>query len=416
MSTEKIVNGLAQTMATVPDEEAIPIIVKYRTGVVAAQKLVPGVLPDFRYKLVPAVAMRVKSAHIQALSEDDSVVRIWQDLPVHTCLHESLPLIGVPAVWTDGVRGRGVKIGIVDTGIDPDHPDFAGRIVAGTHFVRGGSSYRDDHGHGTHVAGIAAGDGSVQGGKYRGVAPEASLYVAKVLDAAGSGMMSWVMAGIEWAVEQGVQVINLSLGGPAPCDGTDALSETCDAAVAAGVVVCVAAGNLGPDAETVGSPGCARQVITIGASDKLDDVASFSSRGPTSDGRTKPDVLFPGVDIVAPRASGTTMGYPVDDYYTTASGTSMATPHATGAVALLLQADSTLTPIQVKDLLMQTAEDLGFEANTQGAGRADVHQAYLQAITPPPEPPQPPEPPEPEPPPEPEGCWQAIKRALGMGG
>ncbi|RLC70258.1 MAG: hypothetical protein DRI52_07410 [Chloroflexi bacterium] len=415
MNAEKITTGLAQTMAAASSEETIPIIVKYRTGVVAAQKLVPGVSPAFRYKLVPAVAMRVKPADIQTLSEDDSVVRIWQDLPVHTCLHESLPLIGVPAVWAAGVRGRGVKIGIVDTGIDPDHPDFAGRIVSGANFVRDGSSYRDDNGHGTHVAGIAAGDGSVLGGKYRGVAPEASLYVAKVLDAGGSGMMSGVMAGIEWAVEQGVQVINLSLGGPAPCDGTDALSETCDAAVAAGVVVCVAAGNLGPKAKTVGSPGCARQVITLGASDKLDDIASFSSRGPTSDGRTKPDLVFPGVDIVAPRARGTTMGYPLDDYYTTASGTSMATPHATGAVALLLQTDPTLTPTQVKDLLMQTAKDLGFEANTQGAGRADVHQAYLLASAPPP-PEEPGEPEPPQPPGEPEGCWQAIKRALRMGG
>ena len=410
MGPEKIARGLAQAMAAAPAEETIPIIVKYRTGVIAAQKLVPGVIPAFRYKLVPAAAMHVKPADIHALSEDDSVVHIWQDLPVHTCLHESATLIGAPEVWTAGIRGRGVKIGIVDTGIDPDHPDFAGRIVAGAKFVPTATSYHDDNGHGTHVAGIAAGDGSVQGGKYRGIAPEASLYAAKVLDAVGSGMMSWVMAGIEWAVEQGVQVINLSLGGPAPCDGTDALSETCDAAVAAGVVVCVAAGNLGPSEKTVGSPGCARQVITIGASDKLDDVASFSSRGPTSDGRTKPDVLFPGVDIVAPRAHGTTMGFPLDDYYTTASGTSMATPHATGASALLLQTAPSLTPSQVKELLMQTAKDLGFEANTQGAGRADVYQAYLKAV-PPPE-----EPEEPEQPTEPGGCWEAIKRALGIGG
>ncbi|MBC7250932.1 MAG: S8 family peptidase [Anaerolineae bacterium] len=408
MSTEKITKALAQTMATASAEEPIPIIVKYRTPVVTAQKLVPGVPPDFRYKLVPAAAMRVRAADIRALSEDESVERIWQDLPVHTCLHESLPLISVPAVWNEGIRGQGVKIGIVDTGVDPEHPDFAHRIAAGANFVRTAASYHDDNGHGTHVAGIAAGDGSVQGGKYRGVAPEATLYVAKVLDASGSGMMSWVMAGIEWAVEQGVQVINLSLGGPPPCDGTDALSETCDAAVAAGVVVCVAAGNLGPGPQTVGSPGCARQVITVGASDKLDDVASFSSRGPTSDGRTKPDVLFPGVDIVAPRAQGTSMGLPVDDYYTKASGTSMATPHATGTVALLLQTKPSLTPAEVKDLLMQTAKDLGFEANTQGAGRADVYQAYLQAA-PPPE-----EPEEPEQPPQPGGCWQAIKRALGM--
>jgi serine protease AprX len=250
------------------------------------------------------------------------------------------------------------------------------------------------------VAGIAAGAGS----KYRGVAPGATLYSAKVLRGDGSGMFSDVMAGVEWAVDQGVHVINLSLGSSGSSDGNDALSYTCDAAVGKGIVVCVAAGNDGPGARTVGSPGAARLVITIGATDDHDAIASFSSRGPTADGRSKPDVCFPGVKIIAPRAAGTSMGTPIDALYTEASGTSMATPHAAGACALLLQAKTSLTPAQVKELLMTTARNLGLDANTQGSGRAVVFAAYQKATQGPPPIPTPPPTPPPTPTPPKKGC------------
>lgn len=234
-----------------------------------------------------------------------------------------------------------------------------------------------------------------------GIAPEASLYIAKVLLADGSGMMSDVMAGIEWVVEQGVHVIGLSLGGPAPCNGTDALSETCDAAVEAGVVVCAAAGNQGPGSLTVGSPGCARQVITVGASTDNDTVADFSSRGPTSDHRVKPDIVLPGVGIISCRANGTSMAHVINDYYTEASGTSMATPHAVGMAALLLQARPDLKPTQVKDFIMATALTLNLDPNTQGSGRADAYKAFV-AIAPAPKPtPEPTPEPTPKPIPEP---------------
>jgi len=412
MCAAKFSQALAQTMKASADDQEIRIIVKYRKDMAVAQRLIEGATLVYHYRMIPATAMKAKARVIQALSKDPSVEKVWQDLPVHICLDVSLPLIGVPRVWSEGgYRGQGIKIAIVDTGLDPEHPDFAGRIAAGKGFT--GGSYVDDNGHGTHVAGIAAGSGSASGGRYVGVAPEASLYIAKVLRANGSGMMSDVMAGIEWAVEQGVHVIGLSLGGPAPCDGTDALSETCDAAVEASVVVCAAAGNQGPGAFTVGSPGCARQVITVGASTDDDTVANFSSRGPTSDNRVKPDIVFPGVDIISCRAKGTSMGNVTDDYYTEASGTSMATPHTVGAAALLLQAKPDLRPAQVKELMMATALNLNLDPNTQGSGRADVYKAFVElAPEPPPEPPPPeptpepppeptPEPPPPEPPPEP---------------
>ncbi len=385
---EKIALSLIQTMRSQPREAKIAVIVGYRREMAVRkglpQRLVAGVEPSRTFRLLPAAALSIPSQVIEELSRDPNVEMIWPDLPVHSCLDESVPLIRAPQVWNDGYTGKGVKVAIVDTGIDPYHPDFAGRIAAMVDFT--GEGARDLDGHGTHVAGIVAGSGQASGGKYRGVAPESAIYSAKVLDSRGLGLMSDVMAGLEWAVEQEVDIINLSLGSDPPCDGTDALSLTCDLIVERGYVVCVAAGNAGPAPQTIGPPGCARQVITVGACTGENGVADFSSRGPTSDGRVKPDIVLPGVDIISCRAEETNMGRPVGEKYAEASGTSMATPHATGIAALLLQAKPGLTPSQVKSLLQETAIDLGFPANAQGGGRADAYQAYkAEPATPPPE-------------------------------
>ncbi|NVM55864.1 MAG: S8 family serine peptidase, partial [Candidatus Helarchaeota archaeon] len=132
--------------------------------------------------------------------------------------------------------------------------------------------------------------------------------------------------------------------------------------------------------------GCSKKVITIGASDKDDQIAWFSSRGPTKDGRVKPDVLLPGVNIIAARAKDTSLGNVVDEYHTSASGTSMATPHCAGVAALLLSGNPSLTPAQVKRRLMETAIDLQFDPNTQGSGRVDAYKAFSGGAPPPPEP------------------------------
>jgi subtilisin family serine protease len=397
MTEIKIASSLTEMMAApgAPDEHRI--IVRYRRPMTIASRPITGA-PAQQLSLIPATATRATARQIQELAANPEIERIWPDLPVHICLDVSVPHIRAPMVWEAGYTGREVPIAILDTGIDTGHPDFAGRIVAMEDFA--GDGMDDGHGHGTHVAGIAAGAGS----KYRGVAPEASLYVAKVLRNDGSGYMSDVMAGLEWAVQQNVRVANLSLGGVGPCDGTDALSTACDAAVDRGVLVCVAAGNYGPGASTVGPPGCARKPLTVGACSTQDAIAAFSARGPTSDGRVKPDVLLPGVGVVSCRSEGTSMGAPVDALYTRASGTSMATPHAAGVAALLLEAFPELTPTQLKLRMMNTARDLGLDANAQGSGRVDVLQAYVGESPPPPEP-------TPSPPPapsEPAGCLPAL--------
>ncbi|MBK9613309.1 MAG: S8 family serine peptidase [Dehalococcoidia bacterium] len=190
----------------------------------------------------------------------------------------------------------------------------------------------DRQGHGTHVAGIIAGSGSGSARRFSGVAPDAALLVARVLDDRGAGWSSDVMAGLDWAVVQGARVVNLSLSSEHYGDGSDALSLFCDAVVQQGVVG-VWRPAMTARLHTVGAPGCARQVLTVGASTDADGIAEFSAHGPTADGRIKPDVLFPGTLITSTRARGTHMGASQGDLYTEASGTSMATAHASGVAA-----------------------------------------------------------------------------------
>ena len=395
-------------MAVTAADQPIQVIVRYADAAAMAtvNELAAGETNldlGQQYELIPAQVVSGTPEALLQLRQSPAVAQIWEDLPVHTMLDVSVPLVRAPQMWNLGFDGEGIKVAVVDTGVDPNHPDFDTRILAVKDFTNPSGTGRDGHGHGTHVASTVLGSGAASAGRYIGVAPEAELLVAKVLADNGSGMTSNVMAGVEWAVQQGAQVINLSLGSSTSCDGSDALSTLCDEAVNQGVVVCVAAGNAGPGARTVGSPGCAHNVITVGATDDNDNVTTFSSRGPTSDGRVKPDVSFPGHLIIAARAQGTSMGSPVDARYTSASGTSMATPHAAGASALLLQAHPGSTPAQIKQRLMETAIDLGLDANTQGSGRGDIIAANDWTAGPPLPPPPPP--PEPEPEPEPGGCW-----------
>lgn len=411
MAVSKISADLQQQMNRMANQERIPVIVRHKTDRFSAQAALASSPPvENKFRLFSAQAVRVRAADIEDLSRQDEIDYIWPDLPVKAWLDSSVPKIEVPRVWRQtGFRGQGIKIAVIDTGIDDSHPDFTGRIAAMESFV--GGDARDENGHGTHVAGIVAGSGIKSAGKYVGVAPEATLCVAKVLGADGGGSMSNVMAGIEWAVlEQRVQVINLSLGGTASCDGTDALSVLCDEAVLqAGVVICVAAGNAGPTAQTIGPPGCARYVITVGAANDEDVMAEFSSRGPSADGRTKPDIVFPGVGVIAPQAAGTRLGPEIAEGYVSSSGTSMATPHAAGLAALMLQANPRLTAEQVKNEMLAGAVNIDALPNEQGAGRGNAYQAYLEAIDQDEaEPPPGPTPPPPQPTPEPSGCLAGL--------
>lgn len=409
MSEErKLTRGLVEYMQASQANEELPIIVRYTSERRRVRLRGPlnGARLAYAFRLLPFEHLHATPEAIHRLAQDPQVLRVYEDLPVYALLNSSVPLIGTPRLWQEGLTGQGVRIAVVDTGVDATHPDLAGRVAAQADFTGEGDG--DGNGHGTHCASIALGSGAASDGVYRGVAPGATLYAAKVLKASGSGMMSDVMMGVEWAVEQGVQVISLSLGGPGPSSGDDALSDTCDAAVDLGIVVCVAAGNDGPRQYSIGSPGAARKAITVGASTDNDTIATFSSRGPTGDGRVKPDIVLPGVDVVAARAANTSMGTVVNQYYTSASGTSMATPHAAGVCALLLQAQPHLTPEQIKARLMTTAVDLSATPYAQGSGRVDAWRCTHD---------EDPEPPEiPETPPSPgQGCLALLMRVMFWG-
>ncbi|WP_433183764.1 S8 family serine peptidase [Actinoallomurus sp. CA-150999] len=306
--------------------------------------------------------------------------KLWLDRKVTVTLDKSVPQIGAPEAWKKGLDGKGVKVAVVDTGIDLHHPDFAGRIGDTANFSTE-SSVQDGHGHGTHVASIIAGSGAASGGRYKGVAPGATLLAAKVLDNRGSGADSQVIEGMQWAAEHGAKVISMSLGSQ-PTDGTDPASQAVnDLTRQYGALFVIAAGNSGPQAGTVDSPGTADAALTVAAVDKQDKLADFSSRGPRAgDFGLKPDIAAPGVDIVAARAAGTNLGTAVDANYTTLSGTSMATPHVAGAAAILAQQHPDKSPAWLKSVLTGTAKDDGYGTFEQGAGRVDVAQAVTGQV------------------------------------
>ncbi|GLZ77890.1 serine protease [Actinorhabdospora filicis] len=311
------------------------------------------------------------------------VERVWLDGKSRVTLAESVPQIGAPAAWQSGYTGKGVTVAVLDSGYDPTHPDLAGHVTAAKDFTGTSPEAIDGHGHGTHVASTVAGSGAASGGKYKGVAPDAKLLIAKVCSNAGECADSDIIAGLQWAAENGASVVNLSLGGN-PTDGTDPLSTAVNEITErTGMLVVVASGNFGCR-ECVGNPGSADKALTVGSVTKQDTLSDFSSQGPrVGDGALKPDLAAPGTAITAARAKGTAMGTPVGDGYTTADGTSMASPHVAGAAALLKQVHPDWTAARLKAALMSSAKGLtDLDVFQQGAGRVDVATAVSATITP----------------------------------
>jgi subtilisin family serine protease len=306
------------------------------------------------------------------------VDRIWLDGKRTLVLDKSVPQIGAPAAWRAGYTGKGVTVAVLDTGVDDTHKDLTGAV--GKDFTD--ESDTDEQGHGTHVGSTIAGTGAASGGRYRGVAPDATLVSGKVcgaLDCPDSA----VLAAMQWAaVDQKARVINMSLGAP-DTPGLDPMEQAVDTLTAqTGALFVVAAGNNGLDgASTVNSPGSADAALTVGAVDKADALADFSSRGPrVGDAAIKPDVTAPGVGIVAALAAGTA-NEPVDGVYTTMDGTSMATPHVAGAAALLAQQHPDWKAPQLKAALIASAKpNPTLSAFEQGAGRIDLARGITQSI------------------------------------
>lgn len=365
--------------------------------------------PTRDLRLVNAISTRVPLEKIKELEASPDVKKVWLDKKVYITLDESIPLINADDVWLlqkEGfnITGKDIEIAILDTGIDNTHPDLDDldddpltddpKLIMWKDFTFDNfTDPIDDNGHGTHCAGIAAGTGNASDGQYTGVAPQAKLWGGKVLYSSGSGWESEIIAGIQWATDpnsdedysDAVDIISMSLGRDFNGKGDDPLSEAVNTAVDNGVVVVISAGNSGSSLHTVGEPGVAEKPITVGASDKSDFMAWFSSRGPTGDYRIKPDVTAPGVEICSANSSQGWLGPERggdcgNDYYYHIDGTSMAAPHVAGAAALILQMNPDWTPEMVKSALMISSKDLDVSAWSQGAGRIDVERAIEPLI------------------------------------
>jgi hypothetical protein len=335
-------------------------------------------------KIFFGVSVTVPSGMLPMISRLPYVKAVHFDREVHSMEEPVSGPSGAPAVrQTSGARADGVRVGIIDSGIDYLHPALGGgfgpgfKVAGGHDFVNDDDDPMDDNGHGTHVAGIVAADGdSVQG-----VAPFVTLYAYKALNAQGRGLESDIIEAVEWAVDPDrngnfsdrLDVVNMSLGndGGSPTDPT---SIAVDNATGIGTVFCIAAGNAGgrtpvqgkennyfyDGSATIGSPGTAELAVTVGASDTTSGLARFSSRGPNRVSFSiKPDVLAPGVGINSTYPAST---------YKVLSGTSMATPMIAGVAALVRSLHPSWTPAMVKSAIVNQAGDAGLGAYLQGGG------------------------------------------------
>ena len=390
-----LVSILAPVAAAPPEEKMVKVLIGFKDKPDAALVQAYGGQGKYQYSIIPAIAANMPERAINNLRNHPNIAYIEDDIQVHA-LGEVLPWgvdrIDADIVWgSDGVpqtaiganTGAGVKIAVIDTGIDSDHPDLYANVKGGINFVSAPawkpaipSKWDDDNGHGTHVAGtIAAMDNDIG---VIGVAPDASLYGVKVLDRTGGGYLSDVVAGIDWAITSNMDIITMSLGASS---STETMKAACDNAYAAGIVIVAAAGN--DYGASVSYPAAYDSVIAVSATDSNDNLASYSNVGP------QVELAAPGTSVYSTYKGGA---------YATLSGTSMATPHVTGVAALVIAsnvAEYLDNPDAIRAQLTSTAEDLGptgFDVSF-GYGLVDAENAAPPGtVSPPPE-----EPPTPTP-------------------
>jgi serine protease AprX len=339
-----------------------------------------------RFHILPGSALTVSGDKLEKIARTNGVKGIYKDQKLKV-LAQPGQSDGPSSLSTSsddswniddprmnkGYTGEGVTVALIDTGADSDHKALAGKIMAFKDFVNNQTDSYDDNGHGTHCASLVAGEGGT------GVAPGAKLVVIKVMDREGACYLSDALNALDWCLENkeryGIRVVSFSVGGESPSDGTSLLDEACNKMVENGLVMCVAAGNSGPAASSIVIPGDAENVITVGAVDSSGTIFELSSRGPTAKGDTKPDLVTLGVDVVSALA-GSKSGK------SSLSGTSMAVPQVSGAVALLLEAKPDLAPADVKRVLLKTADDLGASGqdNVYGYGALNLTGA-LESIS-----------------------------------
>jgi subtilisin family serine protease len=307
--------------------------------------------------------------------------KVWLDGAARISTDVSVPLVGAPAAWAQGYTGGDLPVGVLDTGVDTDHPDLAGAVAETVDFTSEARGGLDRVGHGTQVASVIAGSGAASGGRYRGMAPDARIFSAKVCASARCAESS-IVEGMTWAArDKGLKVVNLSLGQP-DRPGTDLLEEAVDTLTARyGTLFVIAGGN---DGGRVTSPASADSALAVGAGTMGDKVAASSSRGPrTGDDGLKPDLVAPGVNIVAARSGDSKLpALGPRGAYSRQSGTSMAAPHVTGAAAIVTQQHPEWSPARIKAALMSAATPIAdAPADRAGTGRLDVARAVASPVT-----------------------------------
>ena len=366
--------------ALAPASDKIPVIIVFENkpdrGLVNAH----GGSVVHEYSIIPAIAANLPAKALENMKrargvsyvEEDSMVFVTKK-PVRVpepieqpdeVVEWNMGLIEVPVVW--GIStGNGVNVAVIDTGIDKDHPDL--NVVGGVGFadrnpvkVKATDKWDDDNGHGTHVAGIIGALDNEIG--VVGAAPDVSLYAVKALNSAGSGYGSDIIAGIDWSVQNGMDIVSMSLGGGGY---SQAFQDAITAAHEDGVLIIAAAGNNGVTTETY-YPAAYDNVVAVAATDNSNNVAYFSNSG------NYVDIAAPGVAIRSTWNNG---------LYNTISGTSMSCPHVTGVAALVFAKDPSLTPSDVEDILTSTATDLGADGFdiSYGNGLVNAYAAFVAA-------------------------------------
>lgn len=349
-----------------------------------------GAVIKYELPFMCACAVEISSNNLENMARSEHVKYISDDVNISTLLNIATQGVGADIVNKTGYTGKGIGIAVLDTGVYP-HPDLVmprSRIVAFKDFINKKRSAYDDNGHGTFVAGVAAGNGYSSTGQYTGVAPMADLIAIKVMNGKGQGSSSDILAGMQWVIDNrkrfNIRVMSLSLGSEAVGNAySDPLAVAVGRVWDMGITVVAAAGNSGPKSGTITTPGVSEKIITVGAVDdkrtvdiKDDTIAEFSSRGPVGIRGQKPDIVAPGVDIISLNTDKSyvsgTRPLPLRQQYRKMSGTSVSTPIVAGGVAVLLEKNPDLPPDHVKKLIMDSGRSLSADIYEQGRGLIDI--------------------------------------------
>lgn len=375
MNKDKIDKRLLYEISAMSQHKKLPCFVFGRNFEKTKKALNDaGIHIENEYLFINAFLCKASQREIFSLSGIEAIEHIYSLSVASTMMFVSKQILGLenPTYF-----GEGVGVAFIDTGISP-HCDFLigrARVKFFKDFINGKKNFYDDNGHGTFVCGVCCGNGALSNFKYSGVAPKSDIFSLKALDKNGEASANKILDAMEWIFDNhkkmGVQVVCMSFGSE-PLGHNDPIMLGAEALWKDGVVVVAAAGNSGPEFQTIKSPGISSKIITVGG---IDDnrsnnfynkenfsMADFSSRGPAFR-NIKPDVVAPSVDIIS---------CGINKFYTYLSGTSVATPMIAGIAALLLERYKDASPNDVKNMILHSCQPLGFDKNFEGYGLPNI--------------------------------------------